>query len=229
MLDAILLDNDVVLKMCAYAAADRLLQVATYAAKPPAILQVASFALQSQVRRSRSIADHEAAAAQLTIMLDGVQRLEPTEQEISLAADLEERAQHEALELDPGESQLVAILLYRCAPLLVTGDKRALAALASVAPAEADGRMACLEQAVAAIIADDGYLVMFRNGVCSCRPIDKAIANCFSCSSETVSSGDVMGGLRSYIGALRTQAGRLLIGSDDLLAIPAQEDRVGFV
>ena len=62
MLEAVLLDNDVILKMCAYASAARLLQVTTLADQPPRS-EVASFALRSQVQRSRSISDKEGGNA----------------------------------------------------------------------------------------------------------------------------------------------------------------------
>ncbi len=229
MLEAVLLDNDVILKMCAYASAARLLQLTTLANQPPVILEVASFALRSQIQRSRSISDKEGAASQLALVLSTVHKVEPTDQEVGLAAELEEQAQQRALELDPGESQLVAVLLVRGSPLLITGDKRALNALASVAPKEAGGRMACLEQAMASAIAGEGNLAALRSAVCACPQIDRAVTNCFACSSESVTIEAVMEGLRSYVGALRAQAGRLLIGSDDLVAIPSQEDRVRFV
>jgi hypothetical protein len=228
MLEAMLLDNDVVLKMCAYAAAPRLLEISTLGGVPPAILRVASFSLRTQIGRSRLIVNRDEAAEQLAMVLPSVQLLEPTEDEISYAADLEDRALRGGLALDPGESQLVAILLYRCAPLLLTGDKRALTALAAIAPEQANGRMACLEQAVCSAIASD-QLSFFRQGVCACKTIDKALTNCFACSSQEVAMEQVLDGLRSYIGAVRQHAGRLLIGSDDLVAISPKENRIGLM
>ena len=59
-------------------------------------------------------------------LIGNVTLLNPTPQEISLAANLEEAAAKCAVELDTGESQLVAILLQRSGPLLLTGDKRAI-------------------------------------------------------------------------------------------------------
>lgn len=223
MLDAVLLDNDVVLKMCSYAAAGRLLEV-TSRATPPALLEVASFSLRRQARKSRAIPNHEVTTEQLEVLLAKVLRLEPTEEEIELAAEFEDNALRLGLELDPGESQLVAILLRRGAPLLVTGDKRALVALASVAPPEANARMACLEQAVASAIA--GGLAEMRSGVCSCRSVDTALSTCFSCSSTSVNEEQVMQGLRSYIADLRSRAGRLMIPSDSLIPIASQEDGI---
>jgi hypothetical protein len=218
MLSAVLLDNDVVLKMCAYAAATRLLEVSTFAGQPPAILRVASFALQSQVKKSRLVVDHELAAAQLAIVLVAAQILEPTDREIDYAADLEERATGLGLELDPGESQLVAVLLHRSSPLLITGDKRALRALSAVATDQVNHRMACLEQLICAAITDES-LGPLRAGVCASKGIDRAVTNCFACYTEEVGLEQVQEGLTSYISAIRQQSGRLMVESNDLLAI----------
>ena len=228
MLESILLDNDVVLKMCAYGAADRLVEIATYDGRLPSILGVAGFSLGTQVRKLRSIVERDSAMANLRVFLDQAGRLEPTDREIGVAADMEEEAIRLGLELDTGESQLAAILLLRCAPLVVSGDKRALLALAAIVPEQVNGRFACLEQAVASAISGEGRLIPFRTAVCASRTVDKAIAICFSCSVSTTTLDQVLDGLRSYTDALRAQTGRLLIASDDLVAIAAKKDRVGF-
>lgn len=229
MLEAFLLDNDVVLKMCAYMAADRLVEVATYNGQKPAVLGLARYSLHTQVRRSKSIEDHDTAAEQLSIFFAGAQLLEPTGDEIAFAAELEEEAILGGLELDSGESQLVALMLFRVGPLIVTGDKRALLALAAVAPTLANSRFACLEQLVASLMSIECSAESLRTAVCMCPKVDKAIAICFSCAASNVSSAEVMEGLRSYAEDLRRRAGRLMIPSDDLVAVTPKENRVGFI
>jgi hypothetical protein len=226
MPEHILLDSDIVLKMCAYASGQKLIDVTTQGEYPPAILVVAGFALPKQVRRSRRIKDKERAAAELALVLDRAERLEPTPEEVLLAADLEEAAIRDGLPLDAGESQLVAILIHRLAPLCITGDKRALNALAQVAPSAADHRLACLEQMTIAAISEEDVSA-FRSAVCEEREMDTTMSICCSCSSETVGRAQLVEGLRSYIDDLRRTAGRLLIESDDLVAIIPQENRIG--
>lgn len=66
--------------------------------------------------------------------------------------EFEEQAFAKAFEFDTGESQLVAILLTRNFPLLLTGHKRAIAALAGIGLNDVNGRIACLEQLVSLLL-----------------------------------------------------------------------------
>lgn len=226
MLEAILLDNDVILKMCAFAASNQLVEIATVQGCPPVLLAVAKYSLRSQVSKYRSIPEYENTVAQLEIFMRKVKLIEPTEDEINFAADLEEKAIRNGFHLDAGESQLVAVLIHRCSPLLITGDKRAIIALSKIAPQTIEGRVACFEQVVATVVIGNSFLESFRTSVCKSRTVDKAIANCFSCSSPSVTLEEVMAGLRSYIAALRCNTGKLLINSDDLVAVTSKKNSV---
>jgi predicted nucleic acid-binding protein len=226
MCEGVYIDNDVVLKMCSYLVAEELVQVASTGAVPPAILAIAKFTLRSRVVRSRTIMNKVAVRDALEFALTKVRQIEPTQEEIGIAADLEQQAALLGLAFDAGESQLIAMLLERNGSALVTGDKRAITALARIDPPGTHGRIGCLEQFVASVAAQFG-VDRIRTGVCAERHCDKAITASFACSSSTLSLTELMVGLRSYINSLRIEAGELLLSSDDLSAIVSEEHSVG--
>lgn len=226
MCEGVYIDNDVVLKMCAYLVAEELVQVASMDAVPPAILAIAKFTLRNRVERSRAIKDKAAVKEALELALAKVRHLEPTQEEIEIAADLEQEAAMLGLAFDGGESQLTAMLLKRNGSALVTGDKRAINALAKINPPEIHRRIGCLEQLIASVATQFG-VGRVREGVCAERDCDKAITASFACSSSTLSLPELMVGLRSYINFLRKEAGELLLLSDDLSAIVPKEHGVG--
>ncbi|ALJ11931.1 hypothetical protein [Sphingopyxis macrogoltabida] len=218
MAEPVLLDNDVVLKACAYQSHAEALARTTIDELPPGILKIARYTLQAVIARASNLVDRESAARALDIFLNEAMLLEPSDGEIELAADLEERAAAASLEFDTGESQLVAIMISRGCPLLVTGDKRAIIALSGILLAEAHGRVACFEQfmmLLTAMIPHDEL----RRRVCSEPGADKAIANCFSCSAPAIGLEDILNGLLSYSEHLRGASGEVLIADDRLLAI----------
>jgi hypothetical protein len=218
--EGILLDNDVVLKVCAYRSHREMVSLTTSGELPPGMLAIGRFTLRSRFKRSRFLADVAASSLAFRELLAAIRLLDPTEPEIQLAAEIEERATALSLEFDTGESQLLAILLVREGKLLVTGDKRAVQALHGVGMAAAEGRIACLEQLIAGMLADCD-LTMLRNHVCSEPEADKALTACFACSASSVEAEDVLAGLRSYSSHLRNATGALLLISDDLSAIVA--------
>jgi hypothetical protein len=146
MPERILLDNDVVMKVATYTLGDETIAVTTIDDVPPAMLGVGRFVIRNRLSRPSSTAEPVRALAAFERMLAGLSLVEPDDDELAAAADLEAEAIRRDLELDGGESQLLAILVNRRCSLLVTGDKRAIAAMASMAVARAGGRVACLEQ-----------------------------------------------------------------------------------
>ena len=126
----------------------------------------------------------------------------------------EAAAQEKALNLDAGESQLVAILVTRCLPCMVTGDKRAIASLEDLLDSDArlaamSGKIRCLEQLIAsALVAMEGE--QMRRAICAEPAVDKTLSICFSCSSATVDFASVVEGLESYIVDIRARAPRVL-------------------
>ncbi len=218
MSEGVLLDNDVALKACAYRCQDNVVAATTRNGKPPAMLGIARFTLRSQLSRWGSIVDGDGAAGALEQFLAQIELVDPTGEEIAFAAELEEQAAAKSLQFDTGESQLVAILLFRSSSLLVTGDKRAVTALANIALSGVAGRLACLEQLFIALLKKYPHEVI-REQVCAEPRADKSITNCFACSAASVSAEDILSGLTSYTEHLRNASGDMLIADADLLAV----------
>src|SRR5688572_15563506 len=174
MPERVLLDNDVVLKIASYRLGSDLIIATTDDEVPPSILAVAKHVIRSLVDRSKKLLDKGAAVAELEAIFDKVQQLEPTHEEIVLAAVYEDAAGELALELDGGESLLFAILLKRNARLIVTGDKRAIGALEQISTADGHGCVACFEQLIATIAASTGHSGL-RINICAEPNADKAM------------------------------------------------------
>ena len=216
----VLVDNDVVLKLCRYGC-HRSLGPAL-PGRRAAMLAVGRHALRDRVRRLALPADRDRVGAALDEALGDLDAVQPDEAEAALAAEMEEVAAKRALEFDTGESQLLAILLIREAPLLLTGDKRAIAAIAGMGVTAAEGRVACLEQLVATLL-DVAGLARIRAGVCADPAADRAVAACFACSAAAVTAEDVRAGLRSYVSHLRAASRATLAAGDDLSATARTE------
>lgn len=210
MPEQVLLDNDVVLKVACYALVTESLAAMTSNGTPLGMLGVGRFVIRGRLERAKNIADRDRARAALERMLAAVEMLEPTEDELALAADLEAEASRQGLELDGGESQLLAIVARRNFHCLLTGDKRAISAMAAVAMALAAGRILCLEQLMVRIVAAVGADAV-RPQVCAEPRVDRALTACFGCARDAVPHADVVDGLTSYVNHLeRTAPGVLM-------------------
>lgn len=215
MADA-LADNDVVLKACCYG-----LDIALVAALQevgvgvPAILPLALYVVSGRIRRDKLLSGREVILAALDRVRATFGIVEPDEEEIHLAASFEAVAQARNLELDGGESLLLAILLRRGLRLLLTGDKRAIRAIEQIAADHFQiASVACLEQLMTAILGHLGVIGL-RERVCTEPTVDRAMTLCFACKSSAVDLDSVTAGLRSYIADLRKGASRVLIELDD--------------
>ncbi len=220
MPEQVLLDNDVALKIACYSLVAEMMAV-NIGDTPPAMLGVGRFVIRGRLDRASNIADVPGAKAAFEQLLEAVALLEPDDEELALAADLETEANRRDLELDGGESQLLAILVRRACRLLITGDKRAITAMALVAPKLAANRIGCLEQLMAQLVDTAGIEVV-RPRVCGEPRVDRAITFCFACSRGTVAPGDVLAGLTSYIGHLDRGAPGVLMREFDVAAAPGQ-------
>lgn len=219
MPERVLLDNDVVLKAAAYGLADETLAATTIDDSPPAMLGVGRFVIRNRLSRASNIANVTRATEAFGQMLATMKLVEPDDEEMAAAADFEAEAIRHNLELDGGESQLLAILANRACSLLVTGDKRAIAAMSIVAAASAGGRIACLEQLIAHIVAARGTPSV-QPRICAEPNLDRAITSCFACSSPgTLDVADVRAGLASYIGHLDRSAPGVLVPGHDLSSL----------
>jgi len=217
----ILIDNDVIIKIAAYSLGSEFVNKASVDDVPPALLSVGRFVARDRLTRSRRFKDGAAALKRFEAILPSLLLVEPTEAELVSAAELEAVAITSNVELDSGESQLLAILLTRAAKLLVTGDKRAIRAIATIANTEVVGRVACLEQLVVSIV-DLAGVDRVRELVCREPDADRAISICLHCTSGSpASQAEVMAALRSYVDHLRNDTAAVLLSGISLSSLAA--------
>lgn len=207
-------DNDVILKGVSYGFLDDLLEAVPESPHSYGILGTAKFvlrkALQKRPPRRAEIARNELEAAVASLEV-----LEPTEQETALAAELEYEAQQQGVAMHVGECQLVAMLVIREFRHILTGDRKAIAALASmvlpagITPAMLATRFICFEQAIRHLVVARGAIEV-RAAICAEREVDAAMRVCFSCASPEVGEASWLAGLDSHIAELRTASRDLL-------------------
>lgn len=220
MRERVLVDNDVLIKMSAWQLGGPLTDCLTTSSGPPAMLGVAAFVIRRKLGKI-GLQDPAAAEAAFTKLCQVLLLVEPTGEELETAAALEEAANRADLQFDTGESQLVAILLHRGAALLATGDKRAIAALAALAPDALAGRVAPLEALLRQIAARIGIEQLHAH-ICSEPGADRSAAICFACHRQgTVLAGEVEACFASYLGDLAKAAEPILISDAALSALAA--------
>lgn len=197
----VLVDNDVLIKLAHWGLLDHFAQAmgVTWAdvSAPPSLLfraQRADTKLFRDAAAARALAAHLATAQ-------------------SLAPD---PAVVEALQglpgLDAGEVLLIADLAKSPDAVLVTGDKRALAALAASGlrwlHPQLSGRILCLEQVLALIAKTHGPDDVVA-GIDRHRELDIA-ARCAIGSTRPLPVEQLLDALESYIEDVRRQCGALL-------------------
>jgi hypothetical protein len=206
-------DNDILLKGACYG----LLPV--FMACVPGdgavgILGASRFVVPKMIVRNQLQGNPASATACFAAFVAENEVVEPSGDEQQMAAVLEAVAQQMALNLDAGESQLVAILVFRCLPWMLTGDKRAIVSIERLLDTDTRlkvvaGKIKCLEQLVAdALAAGDDEQI--REAICAEPSVDITLSICYSCRSSSAGSVGVTGGLASYIADLSTKASRVL-------------------
>lgn len=223
MADSVLMDNDVILKTCCYGVVDEVFGCVSANARTVHVLGVAKYVLGKAISKRKNISDKHGATHRLTNLLSKVAFIEPNDDELSLAAEFEQAALLLGVELDGGESQLLAVLIKRSAGLLMTGDKRAIRAIEPILQTtdyrqQVERRVACLEQIMMAVIGRNAVETIHQR-VCSEAAVDKSLAACFSCSSQTCNLQSILEGLASYIRDLRQDTKWALVDSDDLSTV----------
>lgn len=210
-----LIDNDVVLKSVSYGFLDELIAGLPGGPHVPGLLGTARFVLPKRLQR-RPPKQYEQAREALSRVLAIFEAVEPSDAEAALAATLEYEAQRQAVAVDAGECQLIAILVSRGYNWLLTGDKRALAGLAAmVLPSELSsdalaGKFMCFEQAILHLVAAQGS-AWVRHAICHEPDVDIAMRICFSCTSPEVTDASWKEGLNSQVQSIRGGCGDLLL------------------
>ena len=208
-----LVDNDILLKGACYGLLGELVTAIPGDGKV-GILGASKFVITHHLKRYTLNAAAGTAEARFLAFLTANEVVEPTAQEQEVAASLESSAQKLYLNLDAGESQLVAILISRVLPWFATGDKRAIIALERLFDADARlaaivGKIICLEQLVKRMMTT-GDPGMIRGAISAEPAVDKALNICFGCKSSGTDPTTILEGLDSYIAAVRADAKRVL-------------------
>jgi len=217
--DGAAVDTDVLLKVAVYRLAGELVAVLAPFGEPM-VLGLTHLIAAKQLARKRSVRDVEGAQAELAALLGMLGRLEPNDDEIGAAAEFAAVAQERGLPLDAGEAQLAAIVIRRGLPLLVTGDKRAIGALAELMDGAAGrealvGRLACFEQALASVAGLIGAQEL-RGRICAEPDVDGSMRLACACGREDWDPAQIDEACGSFVGDVRKRAGDLLTAGSTL-------------
>lgn len=208
-------DNDLILKSVSYGLAD-----AFWPKRDPGsigILGAARYVVRHEIDHSSLNRGAAAAHSDFADLLARCEELEPTEEEVSLATDIELCGQERGLALDNGESQLAAIVVTRGLPLFETGDKRAIAGLEVTrchlpALGNLRGRVRCLEQIARRAIDVEEAFGGFSACVCAESGIDRSLSICFGCFGDSPADrATALEALSQYIREVRRQASEVLV------------------
>ncbi|MFT4503203.1 hypothetical protein [Caballeronia sp. 15711] len=198
----ILLDNDVLLKLASYDLIDEALDALQVHAEEVFVLAQAKYSLLPAKNRLLRCKDEETAnrleaflAACAVIPQDAIAP-ELIDELIGIKS------------LDSGEAVLFAYAATHTDAVVVTGDKRAIAALMnSHVAGDLQGRVMALESVFQAMTVGDVETVQVK--VRAKPAADKSLANVFG-KSYVASADSVREGLKSYINHMVEQTGGLL-------------------
>lgn len=217
-MSSVVVDNDVLLKTATYGFATALIEAHLLGASTYLALGASRFIIPKRLAKRPPNRGAAAAQADFEAAMMLIQVVEPTESEVLLAGELEYIAMTNNLSLDVGECLLCAILAHRACDFFFTGDKRAIVALERMFSAghcpSVEGKLVCMEQLALALLGI-GEPQAIRQAVCSEPATDKALTNCFACSSPSPTLDHLLEGLMSYIGSLRNQAPLVLHSTID--------------
>lgn len=206
-------DNDIIIKASCYGLTREFWPTA---ALEIGVLGAAPFVVRDRINRMRLASCPDSALQAAHALFSTAVTLEPTDDELELASEIETAAQRAAASLDAGESQLAAMVVTRAIALLETGDKRAIRgfeAIINAVPAlqTLGGRVRCLEQLVLLRLGDEAHSQLLAAAVCGEPDVDRTLSICFRCYSPPPTGHVVdVAGLESYINALRSDAPQIL-------------------
>lgn len=209
-----LIDTDVLLKTASYRLLKQLLATTPFGSTGFAMIAAAQFVVAGKFKKKLKGVQLEAAKAHFQEAIASIAAIEPNPYELGLAAQLESAAVALGVDLDAGESQICALMLARGIDLMMTGDKRAIKAIAALreqeACAYAHGKVACLEQLVLWMIEKAG-LESVQPSICPLPTVDSSLANALGCYSGGASLASCQEGLASYINSICRDAPEVLI------------------
>lgn len=211
------IDTDVLHKATVYGVMKELLAAIPNRAEKHCILTAAKYVIRNKLIKFPPNKGTDTAINYLNGLLDELLLIEPTDEEISLAATLEYKAQLLNLEFDSGESLLSAVVFHRTLTYMLTGDKRAIEAAEIIFPEvfeieKLKGKFMCLEQSIYWLLIKSDPMYV-RSCICDEPSVDIALSTCFSCNSPGIPIESWNEGLQSYIDNIRKLAPTMLFNS----------------
>lgn len=203
-----LVDNDVLIKTTAYGLLATMINSPPFDVRHFSMLGAAKFMILKRLRKRPPARGYQVVLEEFQSSISTVFEIEPTDDEIRLAADLEFSAKELDLELDSGESILCAVLLSRKSNYIFTGDKRAIRAVSGLIAQGNDAlaeKIVCLEQ-ISMWLIEHANSAEVRSAICSEPAVDTGLAACFCCYSPSVQVESWREGLMSYIEDLKRRA-----------------------
>lgn len=210
-------DNDLILKSVCFGLADTFWPTGESSL---GVLGAVRYVVPHAIDRAPPRRGSDAAQSDLNDLLLRCEELEPTEEEVTLAAEVELCGQEHGFALDNGESQLAAIVILRGIALLETGDKRAIAGLEGARSyiETLHGlrrRVRCLEQIARRLAQSNEYFERISTSVCAESGVDKSLSICFGCFSDTpADQATALEALNQYVQAIRRSAPEVLVDGD---------------
>ncbi|WP_199545054.1 hypothetical protein [Paraburkholderia kururiensis] len=203
---ALLVDNDALLKLARYDLLDKVLEQFSFDYGDVRVLAAAKYVLLPARDRLRHCKD-EACADRLERFLSLVGKLDATTADRGIVDALAA-----VPNIDPGEALMLAAGATDPDCYIITGDKRALAAVGEsellfAVRVALRGRILSLELLFSFLI--EGDFANVQNRIRLQPSVDKTLANIFGVSTPS-SLQSVRDGLDSYIAHLRAQTGVLL-------------------
>ncbi|ANB74923.1 hypothetical protein AYM40_20960 [Paraburkholderia phytofirmans OLGA172] len=202
----VLIDNDALLKLARYDLLAPTLEVLGVQPHAVEVLVAAPYVLLPGKERLKRCKDED-SARRIEAFLGGVGRIDAQTADADLLDTLTGQPN-----IDAGEALLLASAATHVDTLIVTGDKRALAALCTddslaIVRDALDGRVVTLE-ILFAMLSSNG-LKAVQDKVRLKPDVDKALTYAFGVSAPA-DPQSVFEALRSYIGSLREATGQLL-------------------
>lgn len=209
-----LIDTDVLLKTASYKLLKQLLATTPFGSIEFAMIAAAQFVVAGKFKKKLKEEQLAEAKAHFQEAVALIAAIEPSPDELALAAQLESAAVTLGVDLDAGESQICALMLSRGIGLMMTGDKRAIKAIAALREQEAcayvHGKVACLEQLVLWMIEKTG-LESVQPSICPLPTVDSSLTTALGCYSGGTPLASCQEGLASYINSIRKDAPEVLI------------------
>lgn len=205
-----LVDNDIVLKLCQINHLHDLAECLGNNEDPLLILGSLRFVLGPLIAGYND----EVMQTLFNNFLLSAEPIEPSDDEVTLAAQLAEAAMQTDHAVDGGESLLFAVALNRSARI-ATGDKRAVRGLAAIAINEPGcdalrGSVVTLEWIVSALVARRGHENV-RAAICAMPRADRTLSICFRCQGNVCTQEDVTDALGSYQRSLSVETAGFVV------------------